>query len=121
MSRKIKAKEDINDQGNGCVCKSGTSELLTAEALAQVSFSIGYTINLGNYESKRIDIGVTRPCVDEDKEITKVFKALVKDVNEKIDTLLDKKIGVRDEDSVDLIFMPDRDVVPPDFDTVQEG
>jgi len=33
------------------------------EAYAKVKFGYGLTINLGNYESARIDVGVELPCL----------------------------------------------------------
>ena len=49
----------------------GTEETVKEESVgvsdfntepAKVNFSVGMTLNLGNYESARIDVGVVMPC-----------------------------------------------------------
>lgn len=53
----------------------------------KVFFSMGLTINLGNYESLKIDSGVTLP-VEPDDDITetadKAYKFVRKEIKEKL-------------------------------------
>lgn len=56
--------------------KNGDSELSDERVLvdkfegpvAEVSVAMGLTVNLGNYESMRIDVGVKLPCYKEELE-----------------------------------------------------
>lgn len=101
---KVKGKGDSefkNENGNLTV-KKGRKPKLFKEEPAYVSFSTGLTINLGNYESKKVDIGITRPCKNTDKEIAKTFKSLVADVNIKLESLESKT--QKDDNFADLEF-----------------
>jgi hypothetical protein len=40
---------------------------------AKVNFALGLTLNLGNFESARIDIGIVAPCYKEESEAAYVF------------------------------------------------
>lgn len=49
-------------------------------ATAKVSVSKGLTINLGNFESARVTVGLDLPCyVEETKEIEEVVNKMVED------------------------------------------
>lgn len=45
-------------------------KLLSVEPMATVSVSLGQTMNTGNYNSVRIDVGVTIPCPVKDLDAT---------------------------------------------------
>ena len=54
----------------------------------QVWYSISRTINTGNYESIKFDLGESRSTEDEDSE--KVFKELKKEVNSRMAAIMKK-------------------------------
>lgn len=37
---------------------------------AEVSYSVGLTLNMGNYESARVDVGIKMPCYVEEVDVT---------------------------------------------------
>lgn len=45
----------------------------TAEALARVEFAVGATLNLGNYESARVDVKLTLPCPQDMESIDMTY------------------------------------------------
>ena len=51
---------------------------------AQVGASAGLTINLGNYESARIDCWLSVPCTADDKEIADTYEAVSEFVEGKV-------------------------------------
>lgn len=51
-------------------------EVTTMEGVFAISVSVGKTLNLGNYESARIDIGITQSGVSE-KDKTQVLDNLL--------------------------------------------
>lgn len=55
-----------------------------ATAAATVEVGVGITLNLGNYETARLDVRVSRPCYRE--EIDAAFKATQQYVEEQIKT-----------------------------------
>lgn len=52
----------------------------------QVGFSAGYTHNLGNYQSARVDVSLVIPC--KHGEIDKVFEVGKKWVNDRVEALV---------------------------------
>ena len=54
--------------------------------ITKIKVSIGRTINLGNYESARIDIGAEADIKDEDfnKDLTMLHNALVLELKGKV-------------------------------------
>jgi len=60
---------------------------METESTAKVSVVLGYTLNLGNFESLRVDLGVT-DFVRKDEDIKqaqdRVFKLVEKDLIEKV-------------------------------------
>ena len=53
----------------------------------RIEVKVGRTINLGNYESKRIDIGVSGDIKDDDfvlTEINELYKMLEDEINKQI-------------------------------------
>jgi hypothetical protein len=107
MSRKLKGASESEYENNGGDIKvtKGKNPQLFEEPPAYVSFSTGYTINLGNYESKKIEIGITRPCVNADKAIDKTFKGLVKDVEAKIKSKTESTPEPKGREAVALQFL----------------
>ena len=67
--------------------KSGIKPELFEEPPAYVSYSSGL-----NYGTKKITI--TRPCKNDDEEIDKTFKNLVKDVEDKLSKMKDNNCGI---------------------------
>lgn len=58
----------ISESGDK-VLEYSTGEKLATKTLerpAEVSISVGLTLNLGNYESARIDVGLKLPCEPDD-------------------------------------------------------
>ena len=53
---------------------------------AEVSVSLGSTLNMGDFESLRIHVGITYPC--EPKDIDKTFEI----VSKRVENMLKKKI-----------------------------
>jgi len=37
---------------------------------AEVSYSVGITLNMGNFESARVDVGIKMPCYVEEVDVT---------------------------------------------------
>jgi len=58
---------------------------------AKVTAGYGMTLNLGNYESARVDVGVTLPCYVE--EIDEAYKEAVRLADEWIDAQVSKIKG----------------------------
>jgi len=60
---------------------------METESTAKVSVVLGYTLNLGNFESLRVDLGVT-DFVRKDEDIKqaqdRVFKLVEQDLIEKV-------------------------------------
>lgn len=57
--------------------------------LARVEASVGATINVGNYQSLRVDCRVTRNCLDSTEAIADMQKHLFKRVTEFLDAAID--------------------------------
>jgi len=55
------------NEGGTCLLPE---EVRMAPQLGSVGASCGYTINLGNYESARVDVWKTLPCKPEDADET---------------------------------------------------
>jgi len=58
------------------------------EKWAEISVSLGSTLNMGDFESLRIQVGLTYPCKPEMKEVEKTFEIISK----KVEGMLKKKI-----------------------------
>ena len=56
----------------------------TEQANATINVSSGITLNLGNYESLRIDVGITLPCKPTKKEIEDTYSKCIEWVEEKL-------------------------------------
>lgn len=62
------------------------------EESALVTVQMGVTLNMDNYESFRLNIGITYPCKPEDKAVDSMIEKL----HSKIVRELDKRIkGIR--------------------------
>lgn len=65
-------------------------EEINGEATASLSMSIGLTKNLGNYESVKVTVGLTVPCIPTEEDIEASY-AQVKDwVDTKISAINDE-------------------------------
>lgn len=58
--------------------------------IKEISVKYGYTINMGNYESCRIDMGITKSVEMENEEeatheMNKIYKKLETEVLQKVD------------------------------------
>jgi len=53
---------------------------------AYVNYRLGATLNMGSYESIKVDIGVTMPCLPTWPEINKTYKNIRKEVEHLMDT-----------------------------------
>lgn len=60
---------------------------------SKVIYSVGVTLNIGNYESVRMQVGLERSCLeeDEDKVFEKVFNKVEKLAKKKIEQF--RKLG----------------------------
>ena len=59
-------------------------------ALAEVGYAVGQTINLGNFESLRIDVSLKMPSRPRPASIEKTFKFAVDWVDSNINTICDE-------------------------------
>ena len=62
--------------------------------MTEINVNFSYTVNLGNYESARIQIGLNRELVKEETKemmIDKEFNFISNQVFDKIDELVDKE------------------------------
>ncbi len=59
-------------------------------AIAEVEASVGATINVGNYESMRVDCRIKRNCIDSAKAITETQDKLFKRVIKHLDSAIKK-------------------------------
>lgn len=57
---------------------------LTTGANATINVSSGITLNLGNYESLRIDVGITLPCKPTKKDVEDTYARCIEWVEEKL-------------------------------------
>jgi hypothetical protein len=65
---------------------------------ARVSFALGLTLNLGNYESARIDVGMYVPCYREEAQDAYLFaKKFV------MDRLVKEKDAIKDKKDTDIV------------------
>ena len=55
---------------------------------AYVNYRLGATLNMGSYESMKVDVGVTMPCLPTWPEIKKTYKEIKKEVED----LMDKEV-----------------------------
>lgn len=60
------------------------AEINTKEATALVNVSMGLTKNLGNYESLKIQIGITIPCLPTGEDIEATYEQAKAWVDEKV-------------------------------------
>lgn len=60
---------------------------------AVVSFRKGATINLGNYESSRFEIGMSVPC--DIKDIKKELRKLKKEIDKEILKIMREDYGIK--------------------------
>jgi len=67
--------------------ESHDSEILSESILNPAHVTVGgsFTKNLGNYESVKITVQLTRPCFDEEEEIERVYAEATEWVGGKID------------------------------------
>jgi hypothetical protein len=63
---------------------------MSNEPKVKLKYSLGKTLNLGNYESARIDIGMEAMCLAEKQETEKVFKGMKKWVEDKVEEALEE-------------------------------
>lgn len=57
--------------------------------VAQIEASVGATINVGNYQSLRVDCRVMRNCLDTDEAVKDTQKSLFKQVREYLDEAIE--------------------------------
>lgn len=62
-------------------------EVQSAEPMASVHVSVGITRNLGNYESVKINVGVTLPCRPDADEIEQTYTEAKGWVDSKIEAI----------------------------------
>lgn len=62
---------------------------------SKLEFSVGRTVNLGNYNSFRFDLRITKD-LDEGDNPEQVYDELVSEVNEKAQAYLDK-MGIKEK------------------------
>jgi hypothetical protein len=60
------------------------------ESKVKLKYSLGRTLNLGNYESARIDIGMEGMAGNEKSEIERFWKAMKKWVDDKVEEELER-------------------------------
>jgi len=60
---------------------------------AEVSIVLGSTLNMGNYESLRVQVGMSYPCKAGDKEIRKTFKYIAELTEELLKEEINKLAG----------------------------
>jgi hypothetical protein len=77
--------------------KKGIKPELFNKEPAYINFKLGATLNMGNYSSKKIEIGITKPCKNTKKQIDKTFIEIIKDVENRISKEIDK---VQPEDQI---------------------
>ena len=58
--------------------------LVRGNGLAKVRLEYGMTINIGNYQSARVTVGVELPSEPEDEKLQETYEKAVKFVEEKI-------------------------------------
>jgi hypothetical protein len=60
---------------------------------AEVSIVLGSTLNMGNYESLRVQVGMSYPCTAGDKEIRKTFRYIAELTEELLKEEINKLAG----------------------------
>lgn len=65
----------------------------TGIPLAKVNVSFGRTINLGNYESARLSVSVTRNCPDSDQYVNHYAKKTAEMVEALLGDVIDESLG----------------------------
>lgn len=72
---------------------------------ALVNVKMGATINMGNYESARVDVSLVMPCYAED--INAVYKDVLKFVEDKTEEQVNEIKGIeKDDEDERSAFMP---------------
>ena len=52
--------------------------------IAQVSVLLGSTLNMGDYESLKVQVGLTFPCKANQTTVNKTFESVFKTVNKQL-------------------------------------
>ena len=72
--KKGKGKVSKKSRDGTTDTREDTFSPVTGHNLATVSYGLGATKNMGNYESAKIDVRVELPCENNKKSIRKTFK-----------------------------------------------
>jgi len=82
-TRSVKARRgSATETVNGKETKRHLPKKTFKEEPALVNYRNGATLNLGNYQSARVDIGITMPC--SPKKVNATLNKLIKDVDERV-------------------------------------
>lgn len=73
---------------------------LFATQPAQIKYSIGGTVNIGNFESVRVDVSISVPCYRE--EIDEVFEASRDWADKRLNTELKKAQALKTDPAKDF-------------------
>jgi hypothetical protein len=76
-------KESIENKGN----------LTKTKKEAEVSIVLGSTLNMGNFESLKVQVGMSYPCKAGNKEIRKTFKYIAELTEELLKEEINKLAG----------------------------
>lgn len=77
--------EALNKFEEGAVVPDREVQTASPEQKAVVSIFAGVTVNMGNYETARINVGLALPCDVDDEKIEKAYA--------KVKEFVEKKLG----------------------------
>lgn len=80
--KKSASRTESKTVGDKQEVKKGINPQIFDDEPAFVNFGLGATINTGNYESVKVDVRITIPCLP--KDINKIYKFLADDVKKKM-------------------------------------
>lgn len=96
---KVTAKKKvIGKRGTIVMSKDATAKsapigpvVKSSEKLAEIKVGIGSTLNMGNYESLRLGVDISLPCVEKDLE--KTFNLALAKAEKNLSTMIEKFKG----------------------------
>jgi len=86
---KVVGKSSIEDK-NGSVVESEETlaTMVSNEQMANVGISLGYTKNLGNYESAKVQVSIHLPSLPETESLNTAFAFAEKWANDKMEEIV---------------------------------
>ena len=118
---KTTGKKEAEDGKKGDVKKKTTAKKkeVIVEKTARVRYATGMTLNMGDFNSVRVDIDVTRECEDNDGAISETLLLLQTFVDSEMKAKVNQHRGVPDVTKGTSVIK-EEDTPPFDCDDVKD-